>query len=55
MLHDSGEIVVLAERGALRLDLIQLEGKKKLSAADFVRGRPDFVGAHLGEFEEKKS
>jgi methionyl-tRNA formyltransferase len=34
--------------GALRLEKIQLAGKKVMKAADFARGRPDFVGSILG-------
>lgn len=33
----------------LILDTIQLEGKKRTSSADFVNGRPEFVGSILGE------
>jgi len=33
--------------GVLMLETIQLEGKKRTSPADFVNGRPDFVGSRL--------
>ena len=41
-------IVVLAGRGGLLLDEVQLAGKKTMNAAEFVRGRPEFVGGVLG-------
>ncbi|MCP5098896.1 MAG: methionyl-tRNA formyltransferase [Chloroflexi bacterium] len=40
--------VVYTSSGALQLDQLQLAGKRALSIADFLRGRPDFVGARLG-------
>ncbi len=52
-----GEVVALTEqpgigvvtkKGILGLRLIQLEGKREMSAADFVRGKRDFVGCILG-------
>ncbi|MFT7586827.1 MAG: methionyl-tRNA formyltransferase [Cellvibrionaceae bacterium] len=33
--------------GVLTLDIIQLEGKKRTSPADFINGRPDFIGSRL--------
>jgi hypothetical protein len=33
----------------LRLDQVQLAGKRALSGSEFIRGRPDFIGAQLGE------
>jgi methionyl-tRNA formyltransferase len=43
---NDGEVLVAAGRGALRLDEVQLEGKRRMSAADFLRGfsstRPHF-------------
>ena len=41
-------VVVLAGRGGLLLDEVQLAGKRAMSAAEFVRGRPEFVGGMLG-------
>lgn len=35
--------------GLLALDRLQLAGKRMLAAAEFVRGRPDFLGARLDE------
>jgi len=43
-----GDLLVQTGAGSLRLKKLQLAGKKALSAADFLRGRPDFVGAVLG-------
>ena len=34
--------------GHLQLDQLQVAGKRVLSGVEFVRGRPDFVGASLG-------
>lgn len=48
-------IAVATGAGALLLETIQLAGKRKLSAADFVRGRPDFVGSILGSEVETTS
>lgn len=43
---NGGEVLVGTGRGALRLDEVQLEGKRRMSAADFLRGfsstRPHF-------------
>jgi methionyl-tRNA formyltransferase len=35
-----GEIVVAAKDGALSLSEVQLEGKRRMSAAEFLRGHP---------------
>ncbi|MFK7805514.1 MAG: methionyl-tRNA formyltransferase [Anaerolineae bacterium] len=40
-------IGVVASDGVVILDTIQLEGKKRTSPADFVNGRPEFVGSRL--------
>lgn len=34
--------------GGLRMDLLQLAGKKAMHATDFLRGHPDFAGSILG-------
>lgn len=41
-------IVVVARSGGLLLLMVQLAGKPPMSVNDFVRGRSDFVGSHLG-------
>jgi methionyl-tRNA formyltransferase len=41
------DLVVATGRGALRVHRLQLAGKRPLSADEFVRGRPDLVGAVL--------
>ena len=52
-----GRVIALTERpgigvvtkdGVLGLCQIQLEGKREMSAADFVRGKRDFIGCILG-------
>ena len=46
----NGESIAVATgKGALWLHEIQLEGRRPSDAADFARGRPDFVGSILGE------
>ncbi len=51
MAIEDGVAVVTAE-GALALDRVQLAGKKASDAADFVRGRPEFVNSVLGDSAE---
>lgn len=41
-------VLVQTGDGSLRLDSLQLAGKKAMNVADFIHGRPDFVGAILG-------
>lgn len=41
-------VAVATGAGALLLDEVQLAGKRAMSAADFCRGQPGFVGARLG-------
>lgn len=41
------EIAVGTGDGVLVLDKVQLAGRKPMTATDFVRGRPDFIGAIL--------
>lgn len=45
---DQDAVLVHTGDGSLRLDRIQLAGKKAMSAADFLRGRPDFADSVLG-------
>jgi methionyl-tRNA formyltransferase len=40
-------LVVTTGEGLLRLDQVQLAGKREMSGAEFIRGRPDFIGARL--------
>ena len=50
VLKINGEgIAVATGKGALRLHEIQLEGRRPSDAADFARGRPDFIGSTLGK------
>ena len=58
---DAGEVVALAEppgvgvvtgQGVLGLCQVQLEGKRPMSADEFIRGRRDFVGRILGRARE---
>jgi methionyl-tRNA formyltransferase len=39
---------VVTGEGLLRIDQLQLAGKRILSGIEFVRGQPDFIGATLG-------
>ncbi len=48
-------VAVATGEGALLLEAVQLSGKRAMSADDFVRGRPDFIGAILGESFEAGS
>ncbi len=47
----SGGGAVGTGEGILRLLRVQLEGKRPLNIEEFLRGRPDFVGAMLGQKE----
>lgn len=40
-------VAVMTGDGLIRLDRIQLQGKKATNVADFVRGRPHFLGSRL--------
>ena len=42
------QIGVATADGMLRLETIQLEGKKRTTPASFANGRPEFVGSVLG-------
>ena len=41
--------VVLAKRGGLLLQQVQLAGKRATPVGDFLHGHPDFIGSKLGE------
>ncbi len=48
---DGGKmLVVRCGQGALRLEVLQLEGKRALNADEFVRGQPGIVGEVLGTY-----
>jgi len=42
-------VAVVAGQGGLLLEEVQLPGKRAMPAADFVRGRPEWIGTVLGE------
>jgi methionyl-tRNA formyltransferase len=44
----SEHVFVKCGQDALMLEEVQLEGKQKMSAADFLRGRPKFLDSELG-------
>ncbi len=48
VLADGENVYVMTGEGALRLEQVQLAGKRPLEMAAFVRGRPDLVGSRLG-------
>ena len=43
------QIVVVTGEGGLWLHELQLQGKRPTTSADFVNGRPNFIGSRLGE------
>jgi methionyl-tRNA formyltransferase len=43
--------VVLTGNGGLQLHRVQQAGKREMAISDFLRGRPDFMGAILGKEE----
>lgn len=45
---EAGGAAVGTGQGLLRLRRVQIEGKRPLAIDEFLRGRPDFVGAVLG-------
>jgi methionyl-tRNA formyltransferase len=42
------EVAVVTGEGLLRLDVVQLESRRRLKIADFVRGQPRFIRTRLG-------
>jgi methionyl-tRNA formyltransferase len=49
VVKNDGGIGVVTGEDVLQLGMVQLEGKRAMSAADFSRGQPAFVGSRLGE------
>ncbi len=45
----AGGLAVTTGEGLLLLEAVQLPGKRVTAADDFVRGRPEFIGAILGD------
>jgi len=48
VIQEDNSVGIITGQGVLELIEVQLEGKRAMSASDFVRGQPDFVGAQLG-------
>lgn len=48
VVKDGSDIGIVTGEGVLRLVEIQLEGKRAMSAQDFARGQPTFIGSVLG-------
>ncbi|MEC7522566.1 MAG: methionyl-tRNA formyltransferase [Myxococcota bacterium] len=46
-----GDLVVACGEGAVAIERLQLQGKKKLAAKDFLVGRPLSAGERLGDIE----
>lgn len=46
---DGERVYVTTGDGFLLLEQVQLAGKRPVAMADFVRGRPEFVGSRLGD------
>jgi methionyl-tRNA formyltransferase len=49
VVKNEGGIGVVTGEDVLQLGMVQLEGKRAMSAEDFSRGQPAFVGSRLGE------
>ena len=45
---NNSQVAAATGQGALRLLSVQIEGRRASSAADFIRGYPDFIGSILG-------
>lgn len=48
VMKEGDRILVATADGLIQLDEIQLAGKKRTAPADFINGRPEFVGSVLG-------
>ncbi len=49
ILKHKEKIAVQAKRGVVFLEEVQLEGKKKVSIQDFIRGYPNFIGSKFSQ------
>ncbi len=49
VLTGDGQAAVICGEGLLRLDVVQLAGRRATPMADFLRGQRDFAGSRLGE------
>lgn len=47
LVPDAGGLALVVADGALRLDEVQLAGKRQMSGAELRRGRPELVGSRL--------
>ena len=48
LVFDSSDgVAVACGNGAIVIDELQIEGKSKMSASEFIRGHPDFIGSVL--------
>jgi methionyl-tRNA formyltransferase len=52
-LDDGGAVAVATGEGALRLEEVQLAGRRSMDIADFLCGQPDCVGSRLGAGERE--
>tara|TARA_A100001037_G_scaffold306670_1_gene353867 strand:- start:6863 stop:7795 length:933 start_codon:yes stop_codon:yes gene_type:complete len=48
VLHSDNKIQIVTRDGALIVSTLQLEGKRAVTASDFVLGYPDIIGSELG-------
>lgn len=46
---NNSQVASVTGQGVLRLLSVQIEGRRASSAADFIRGYPDFIGSILGD------
>ncbi len=46
---DNSVVAIVAGEGALEVGSLQLEGRRAVTASEFVRGYPDFVASKLGD------
>ncbi|MFQ5398811.1 MAG: methionyl-tRNA formyltransferase [Anaerolineae bacterium] len=48
VVESQGEVVVLTPDGGLALEEVQLAGRRAMNIVDFLRGKPNLMGARLG-------